>query len=773
VAWMARGLQPVLDALREGGLRGFGAGLGDWFWGPTRVIPYTINEFPFFTFLFADLHPHAVALPITLLALALAWNVVEGNRQPAQRLVLPATYGLLPLVLGALAVTNSWDFPTYTLICAAVIVGAAHRARRLGVKPFALAIGLPMLGLLLYLPFFQHFRAMVEGLGAVTTPSPAASYLLIYGIFLAALVPLLWLMALRVLRFWGRGAIAASPVLGIVPASRTSLPSLPALARPLRALLLVAPLLLALAAVLWPQERLRLPLVVLLLISGLLLFERRLSKPAWFVALLCAAAWGVSLGVELVYIRDHLDGGDWQRMNSVFKFGLQVWVLLAITAAAALPLLVRAVRRVSPLAQGLLIGTASILALAGLVYPFAGTASRQATRFEGAPAPTLDGLAFMPGAAFCLQTAQPVVPDPACPALDQARIELRHDAEAIAWLNQNVEGTPVVLQSEKEFYRAYAVRVAANTGLPTVVGELHSFEQRPVDEVAQRVADVRTIYDSTEEGQALRLLSQYGVGYVYVGPIERALYNPQGLEKFERLNGSYLTLAYQNQGVRIFEVNGSVRQLVEPSALITLPSPDELIQPSDQPPELLDAPAPLEPQPAPVQAEAPPADLAELEARVASDPRNAGKAYDLGRRYRDLSRYDEAAAVLATAARANPNDVGLHHLWGDILADARRYEEAAEAYRRAAEAQPSAGNYNKLGAALLSWGRLDEAEMALLQALGINLGEAEPHFFLGRLYQQRGQTHLALASYQEYLRLAPPDAQYRGEAEQQVVVLRQ
>ena len=44
-----------------------------WYWNATRSIPAgqgeagPINEMPFFTFLFADLHAHAMALPYTLL----------------------------------------------------------------------------------------------------------------------------------------------------------------------------------------------------------------------------------------------------------------------------------------------------------------------------------------------------------------------------------------------------------------------------------------------------------------------------------------------------------------------------------------------------------------------------------------------------------------------------------------------------------------------------------------------------------------------------------
>src|SRR5690606_11642018 len=36
-------------------------------WAPSRVIPNTINEFPYWSFLFADLHPHLIGIPLSLL----------------------------------------------------------------------------------------------------------------------------------------------------------------------------------------------------------------------------------------------------------------------------------------------------------------------------------------------------------------------------------------------------------------------------------------------------------------------------------------------------------------------------------------------------------------------------------------------------------------------------------------------------------------------------------------------------------------------------------
>ena len=49
----------------------------DW-WGPSRVNTgnFDITEFPFFTFLFGDLHPHLMGIPIFTLLIALSMAYV-------------------------------------------------------------------------------------------------------------------------------------------------------------------------------------------------------------------------------------------------------------------------------------------------------------------------------------------------------------------------------------------------------------------------------------------------------------------------------------------------------------------------------------------------------------------------------------------------------------------------------------------------------------------------------------------------------------------------
>src|SRR5262249_61933755 len=78
----------------------------------------------------------------------------------------------------------------------------------------------------------------------------------------------------------------------------------------------------------------------LLILAGagaLALLSRRLPAATWFTVWLAVLAWAVSFGIELFYIRDHLDGGAAYRMNTVFKFGLQAWILMAVAPAGAPP----------------------------------------------------------------------------------------------------------------------------------------------------------------------------------------------------------------------------------------------------------------------------------------------------------------------------------------------------------------------------------------------------------------------------------------------------
>ncbi|HEV2125187.1 MAG TPA: DUF2298 domain-containing protein, partial [Chloroflexota bacterium] len=127
------------------------------FWRSSRIIPNnTINEFPFWTFLFADLHAHLISLPFQVTTLGVLLHLVhtglrsplpegEGTsavlRGPGQEGVLRWLWRLIGWrrageilfagwLVGALYVINSWEFPTYLLLTAATFVIAEFTAQR-------------------------------------------------------------------------------------------------------------------------------------------------------------------------------------------------------------------------------------------------------------------------------------------------------------------------------------------------------------------------------------------------------------------------------------------------------------------------------------------------------------------------------------------------------------------------------------------------------------------------------------------------------------------
>ncbi|HIP72858.1 MAG TPA: hypothetical protein EYH05_15880, partial [Anaerolineae bacterium] len=96
---------------------------GDWFWTATRAINAApgeagpITEFPFFTFLYGDLHAHMLSLPVQMLALAWAVSAVFAANLPAcSQTRTFIRLGIGGLIIGSLQAINIWDYPTYLVI---------------------------------------------------------------------------------------------------------------------------------------------------------------------------------------------------------------------------------------------------------------------------------------------------------------------------------------------------------------------------------------------------------------------------------------------------------------------------------------------------------------------------------------------------------------------------------------------------------------------------------------------------------------------------------
>src|SRR5690606_21483545 len=86
-------------------------------------------------------------------------------------------------------------------------------------------------------------------------------------------------------------------------------------------------LLAALGALIWGRAVLALCLPLLGL-SLLTLWRRgpRVDAGAAFASILATTGLAILAGTQVIYLKDFLQGGDWYRMNTLFKFFIQVWV---------------------------------------------------------------------------------------------------------------------------------------------------------------------------------------------------------------------------------------------------------------------------------------------------------------------------------------------------------------------------------------------------------------------------------------------------------------
>jgi YYY domain-containing protein len=477
----------------------------DW-WSPSRVIPNTINEFPFFSFLLGDLHPHLMAVPIAMATLAYALQLAVAGPSLAAKGVL-MTRGpdivrrLVPhiaelliaaLLVGSLYAINGLDYPTEVgLVLLALTLWVTGRAAR-DRWPGVLAWATSWLGasVIFFLPFWLHFAPPSGGIGLVVSHAPLRQflldYVLIYGLFLW-IVGRVFIERIRQFGVPGRylvwNGVAALVLLVLIATLRLD-----------GVLLLAATVLFALQAALAtkPPDSIR------------------------FFWLLVAAGIALTAVGEVVYIRDVFDGTPFYRMNTVFKFGFQGWLMLAVASGVASvwgqPWLRTPTRR---LRQGILVGLVALAA----IYPVLGTYSREA-RFAGPP--TLYGMRWLaPG-----------------------------DVAAIKWIQSNVGGAPTLLEEiGPDYDPAGRGRVSTYTGLPTVLA-WSGHEIQWGHDSRLRGQAIHTIYGTLDPQEARSLLIQYGIRYVIVGSLERADYSAASLAKFSQLGA----LVFSESGAQLYQV---------------------------------------------------------------------------------------------------------------------------------------------------------------------------------------------------------------------------
>ena len=510
--------------------------VGDWYWNPSRVVPplggNEITEFPLFTFIYSDLHAHMIAMPLALLALSWALAAVMGRAH--WRNPVSAGFGFVVggLIIGALYPSNLSDMYTYLPIALFAVGYAIWRyadtssmAKRFG-WVIAAIVALTVLSFIMYQPYRDWYSQVYSALQQWKGPyTPIGSYLTHWTVLLFVIVS--W-MAWETIEW-----MASTPV--------SSLRKL----KPYQLLiegLLVFFVFVLLALQFFGKTSVGWIALPIAAWAGVLLLRPDLPDVKRFVLFLIGTALVITIVVEVLVVV-----GDIGRQNTIFKFYLQSWFLLAVSAGAAFAWTVPAFFKWTPGWRAFWQSAMILLISGALLFTVTGISSKIRDRWILEAPHSIDAMAFMEYADY-----------------DDfgQRMDLSEDYRAIRWMQDNVQGSPVIVEANCVEYH-WCTRFTIYTGLPGVVGwNWHQRQQRGLMStwVEGRVADVSTFYTTTEIGQARDFLKTYDVKYIVVGQLERAAYQrtdllmPDGMEKFEEYEGQYWREVYSDENTVIYEV---------------------------------------------------------------------------------------------------------------------------------------------------------------------------------------------------------------------------
>jgi YYY domain-containing protein len=554
LSWAVQGFFRYLS------VKSFSYDLSAWYWNPSRIIPARgevepITEFPSFTILYADPHAHLYAMSLALLSLSFILSVVLAHGR--WKSPLGGVFGFLlgGLAIGALRPTNTWDVYPYLAIGGVALAYTFWRyytspdkiqflgldlssgftalpvnAQRLLASAGGVLL-LTLLSLSLYQPYTQWYGLGYTKAVAWQGPlTPLSAYFNHWGLFLFMFVS--WFAWET--RDWIKHN--PSPAMSKLAPHR-------ALIAGLLALLLTLTAALALKLPISDQSLFGNGVVVawaalpLAAWAGFLLLRPDQPDAKRFALFLIGTGFVLTVMVEMVVLV-----GDTGRMNTVFKFYLQVWTLFAATAAAATGWLLSSIQEWRPGWRYAWCLVLALLEAGAFLYPVAAGRAKIQDRMTPDAPHTLDGMKFLETTIYRWRGLQ----------------DLGADYRAIRWMQENVQGSPVIVEANIRDLYHWGSRFSIYTGLPGVVGwEGHELQQRalvPSNWISDRIAEIDAFYTTTDLETAQKFLQKYGVKYIVVGQLERNHYPAEGLIKFETENGKLWQEVYRDGNTVIYTV---------------------------------------------------------------------------------------------------------------------------------------------------------------------------------------------------------------------------
>lgn len=462
-----------------------------WYPNATRFIPFTIHEFPSYSYVVADLHGHVFDIPFVLLTLAvlliLFINIKSRNKDIKERysifdiryfknfLISYIQYPI-SIILGFLTavhyMTNAFDGPIYILLSLVILFIIYKFSYQFFINVLILALSF----IAFSLPFSLNFSPFVTGIGVNCAPSFLTNLQKI-GPFLFekgnCQVSSLWMMFILWGFFWANFIMFA--VIRLIENKRL------------------------------PELR-----------KNNITIEQLDN----FILILFSLSTFLIIIPEFFYIKDIYPAHF--RANTIFKLGYQAFMMMGIASVYSFYRFKLQNLRPKLILKSIFL----VLFFLIFLYPFFAFPS-----YYG----KLDRPAELDGAKW-LESTYP------------------EDREIIDYLNENTNNQPTILEAQGDSYTDYE-RISAYTGLPTVAGWwVHEWLWRgSSDVVGKKIPDVINLYESRDIEQTKNLIKKYHIKYIIVSKMEREKYKNINEEKFNQI-GNKIFESTNKIGV-LYQVN--------------------------------------------------------------------------------------------------------------------------------------------------------------------------------------------------------------------------
>ncbi len=456
---------------------------GYWYPNATRFIPFTIHEFPIYSFVVSDLHGHVTDIPFVLLTIALLMEIfVKKKITIIQGIFLSFFFSIMYM-------TNAWDGIIYLLLLFVVlfflqfpyieIYKTKHallpkvkkvKGLKIFLELFVIRAGLISVCYAFFtVPFSIHFRPFVSGIGVLCAPTFLTS-LQKFGPFLFEANHCQKSPFYQLFILYGFFMFFGLLFIGFITKRFIN-----------------------------NKKR------------DVFLEDRQNT----FIILLTMFSFFLILLPEFIYAKDIYP--QHYRANTMFKLTYQAFVMLSLVSSYCIVFFSTNLK--GKITKKIFLGITGFLLVLVLIYPYFSITSYYGN--------------FISNYTFGIPTS--IKPMGNLDGTLYLKDIHKGDYEAIQFINKNIQGQPIILEAQGDSYTDYA-RISANTGLSTVLGwTVHEWLWRGTYDIpAPRIDEVKKMYTGGTE-EVASLLHKYHISLVVVGKLEKEKYPDLRVDTFDRM----------------------------------------------------------------------------------------------------------------------------------------------------------------------------------------------------------------------------------------------